>query len=107
MREFPSLEVLSQQFKKKDLMVLAVNIAEPAGQVKEYLVKHKLTFSALLDNDSRVSDLYRVRGTPSRFLIDREGRLIAGSIGPRDWASAAARNLISYLLGLAKKPPRG
>lgn len=107
MREFPSLEVLSQQFKKKDLVILAVNIAEPADQVKGYLNKHKLTFPALLDSDSRVSSLYGVRGTPTRFLIDREGKLIAGSIGPRDWASAEARTLISHLLGLAKKPRQG
>lgn len=88
-------------------MVLAVNIAEPADRVKGYLVKHKLTFPALLDNDSRVSNLYGVRATPTRFLIDREGRLVAGSIGPRDWASEEARELISHLLDLAKKPRQG
>lgn len=88
-------------------MVLAVNIAEPADRVKEYLVKHKLTFPALLDNDSRVSNLYGVRATPTRFLIDREGRLVAGSIGPRDWASEEAREMISHLLDLAKKPRQG
>ncbi len=99
--------MLSQQFKKKDLVVLAVNISEPADQVKRYLVKQKLTLPALLDSDSRVSNLYGVRGTPTRFLIDREGRLIAGSIGPRDWASEQARKLISHLLGLAKKPRQG
>jgi len=88
-------------------VVLAVNIAEPADRVKGYLVKHKLTFPALLDNDSRVSNLYGVRATPTRFLIDREGRLVAGSIGPRDWASEEARELISHLLDLAKKPRQG
>ena len=88
-------------------MVLAVNIAEPADRVKEYLVKHKLSFPALLDIDSRVSNLYGVRGTPTRFLISREGKAIAGSIGPRDWGSEEARTLIGHLLGLAKKPRQG
>jgi len=88
-------------------VVLAVNIAEPADQVKGYLVKHKLTFPALLDSDSRISNLYGVRGTPTRFLIDREGRLIAGSIGPRDWAGEEARRLIGHLLDFLKKPRHG
>ena len=88
-------------------MILAVNIAESATQVRGFLAKHKLTFPTLLDSDSRVSNLYGIRGTPTRFLIDREGRLIAGSIGPRDWASEEARKLISHLLGLAKKPRQG
>ena len=99
--------MLSQQFKKKDLVVLAVNIAETADQVKGFLVKHKLSFPALLDIDSRVSNLYGVRGTPTRFLISREGKAIAGSIGPRDWGSEEARTLIGHLLGLARKPRQG
>lgn len=107
MREFPSLEHLYQQFKGRDFVVLAVNFAETREEVKEYMMEHKLTFPALLDTDSKVSRLYGVRGTPTRFLIDRKGRLIAGSIGPRDWASEEARKLISHLLGLAKKPRQG
>ena len=99
--------MLRQQFKKKDLVILTVNIAEPADQVKAYLVKHRFSFPALLDSDSRVSNLYGIRGTPTRFLIDREGKLIAGSIGPRDWASEAARTLMSHLLGSAKKSRQG
>ena len=99
--------MLSQQFKKKDLVVFAVNIAETADQVKGFLVKHRLSFPALLDSDSRVSNLYGIRGTPTRFLIDREGKLIAGSIGPRDWASEEARKLIGHVLGLARKPRQG
>ena len=88
-------------------MVLAVNIAETADQVKRFLAKHKLSFPALLDSDSRVSNLYGIRGTPTRFLISREGKVIAGSIGPRDWGSDEARTLIGHLLGLARKPRQG
>ena len=76
-----------------------MNIAEPPDRVKNYLVEHKLTFPALLDSNSRVSTLYGVRGTPTRFLINRQGNIIAGSIGPRDWASEEAQKLIRNLLG--------
>ncbi|MBI3780304.1 MAG: TlpA family protein disulfide reductase [candidate division NC10 bacterium] len=107
MREFPSLERLYQRFKQKDFVVLAVNIAEPADRVKRYLVEHKLTFPSLLDGDSSVSTLYGVRGTPTRFLIDRKGKVVAGSVGPRDWASAEAQKLIENLLGADEKPRHG
>ena len=83
--------------------MLAVNIAEPADKVKNYMATHKLTFPALLDTDSSVSDLYGVRGTPTRYLIDREGKIIAGSIGPRNWDSEEARILIATLLGSERK----
>ena len=84
-----------------------MSISEPADRVKKYLVEHKLTFPALLDSDSRAATLYGIRGTPTRFLISREGTLIAGSIGPRDWASDEARRLIETLLGADKKPRQG
>lgn len=84
-----------------------MNLAEGREEVKQYATEHKLTFPALLDSNSRIATLYGVRGTPTRFLIDREGRLIAGSIGPRDWASEKARKLISHLLDFPKKPRRG
>ena len=99
-REFPSLGHLYQQFRKKDFVVLAVNIAEPADRVKKYVAEHKFTFSTLLDSNAHVSTLYGVRGTPTRFLINRQGNIIAGSIGPRDWASEEAQKLIRNLLGL-------
>lgn len=98
-REFPSLERLHEQFRKKDFVVLAVNIAEQPDRVKKYVMEHKLTFPALLDSNGRVSALYGVRGTPTRFLINRQGNIIAGSIGPRDWASEEAQKLIRNLLG--------
>ena len=60
--------------------------------------RNKLTFPALIDSDSRVSRLYGVRGTPTRFLIDRHGKLIAGSVGPWDWASEEAQKLIAHLV---------
>ena len=76
-----------------------MNIAEPADRVKKYVVEHKLTFPALLDRDSRVAMLYGVRGTPTRFLIDRQGKMVATGIGPQDWGSNEAQRLISNLLG--------
>lgn len=69
------------------------------------MLKHNLTFPGLLDSDSSVSNLYRVRGTPTRFLIDREGKVIAGSIGPRDWASEETQRLIGTLLVDHQKNP--
>lgn len=58
----------------------------------------KLTFPALLDKDYDVGGIYSVRATPSRFLIDRKGNVVATGIGPQDWSSEEARSLIESLL---------
>lgn len=88
-------------------MVLAVNIAEPPDRVRKYLLEHNLTFPALLDATSSVANQYGVRATPTRYLINREGKVIAGSIGPRDWAGQDAQRLIGILLDAGKTPRKG
>ncbi len=61
------------------------------------MARHNLTVPALLDEDSRVIRRYGVRSTPSRFLIDRQGRMVAWSIGLRYWTSEEAQRLIATL----------
>ncbi len=52
----------------------------------------------LLDTDGAVTRRYGVNGTPTAFLIDRQGRLLGRAVGPRDWASPAGAALIAPLL---------
>ncbi len=37
-------------------------------------------------------------GTPSNYLIDREGNIVGGAVGYRDWESPVAQKLIERLL---------
>jgi len=39
----------------------------------------------------RLTEAYGVRALPASFIIDREGRLAAVALGPREWDSAASR----------------
>lgn len=87
--------------------MLAVNIGESADQIQQYMLKHKLTFPALVDPSSSVASLYGVRATPTRFLINRGGKAMAGSIGPRDWAGEDARRLIEILLDAGRALRKG
>jgi len=82
-------------------------MGEPADRVADYVARHHLTFPVLLDRDLTVSNQYGVRGTPTRYLIDRSGLLIAGGVGARDWASEAARMLIATLLEGAARAREG
>ena len=79
-------------------MVLAVNVREPAEMVKPYVAKHRLTLPHVLDTTGKVATLFAVPGTPATFLIDRQGRLLGGGSGYRDWASPAAQQLVENLL---------
>jgi peroxiredoxin len=58
----------------------------------------KLTFPVLLDRNSEAAHQYGVRGLPTTYLIDPDGRLIGAVIGAREWYRTEAKALIAGLL---------
>lgn len=83
-------------------MVLGINMREAPDLVKTYVTKHRLTFPHLLDAEAKVTSMFAVPGTPTTFLIDREGQVLGVGIGYRDWASPAAHRLVESLLKTAQ-----
>ncbi len=64
-----------------DFTVLAVNADEPVGDVQDFLGKMDLSFDILLDPGGKVQSLYRLRGYPTSYFIDKEGIIRAMQIG--------------------------
>jgi peroxiredoxin len=96
--EMPSMEKLYTEFKDRDFTMLAVDLREGTKKVRAFKERFKLNFPILLDYDGRVGLRYGVRSIPTTYLIDREGYVIGGALGARDWASKEAFELINQLL---------
>ncbi|MFN8481616.1 MAG: redoxin domain-containing protein [Anaerolineae bacterium] len=73
--EMPALEETYRKYKDQGLVVLAVNQAEGADTVSQYMREHGLTFPAVLDKDTSIAQLYRVTGYPTTWIVDRQGNL--------------------------------
>jgi len=92
------MEKLYQGFKDQGFVILAISIDRQQGVVKPFLQELKLTFPALLDPTGQVASMYGLRGLPTTYLIGRDGIIIGGAVGARQWFSEEARNLIKQLL---------
>jgi len=92
--EFPSLERLQQKLGSKDFTVLAVSVSDSAEGVARFLQGRTPLFDILLDDDGKVSTAFRARGVPVTYLLDRQGRLLAGKTGPQHWDSPEMEALI-------------
>ncbi len=79
-------------------MVLAVDIREPKGVVEKVARERGYTFPVLLDSTAEVTLKYEVRATPTVYLVDRQGKLLASAIGARPWDSQEGRKLVQQLL---------
>jgi peroxiredoxin len=97
--EMPALQRRYEAFKDQGLVVLAVNLDEPITEVSAFANDFGLTFSVLLDPGASVNDLYRVKGYPSTFIVDREGIINQLRIG-----SMTERQLDDYLSAVGLEP---
>lgn len=92
--EFPSLERLQQALGGRDFTVLAVAVADNEAAVGRFLGGRRPAFDVLLDDDRKTAGDYRAAGVPVTYLLDRQGRMLAGKTGPRDWDGAEMQRLI-------------
>ena len=102
--EMPAMEKLHKKLKDKDFVMLAVDLQDPASVVKQYFKKNKLTFKSLLDADGQVSGLFGVRSIPTTFILDKEGRIIGGAVGAREWNSQESVALFEHLINQEAVP---
>jgi peroxiredoxin len=95
----PSVNRLYGDLKAQGLEVLLVSFREDPGLVARTVQERGYTAPVLLDRSGDVTGRsYGVWGTPTSYLIDRQGRLVGRIVGPRPWESPAARALILDLL---------
>lgn len=99
-KEMPSLESLYQQYRERSFRVLAVNQWENPDHVFSYMGELDVfpSFPILFDPKSEVSERYGVRGLPTSFIIDPQGRIIYRAIGGREFNHPDVTTLIDSLL---------
>lgn len=80
--EMPILQAVYERFSPYGLRILAVNLGEAPGAVREWQQAFGLTYNLLLDPSQAVAALYRLRGQPSTFIIAPSGIITQIFYGP-------------------------
>jgi len=80
--EMPLLQATYEAYAQDGLVVLGVNMGESAQRVAGFAEDLGLTFPVLVDESTTVGALYRVRGAPTTYFIDREGVIRQRYVGP-------------------------
>jgi thiol-disulfide isomerase/thioredoxin len=96
--EFPSLQRLQQALGGRDFTVLAIAVADSEAAVNGFLEGRRPGFDVLLDDERKTAADYRAAGVPVTYLLDREGRLLAGKTGPQNWDSPQMQRLIRHFI---------
>jgi peroxiredoxin len=78
--EVPILQSYADKYAQ-ELVIVGVNADEPRSDVLDFTEDHALTFPIVLDPDSSIQDLYRIRAFPTSYFIDAQGIIQAVHIG--------------------------
>ncbi|MBE6068024.1 MAG: redoxin domain-containing protein [Clostridium lundense] len=79
--EMPEMEMLYQETKNSDLVILAVNLDEEKDTVQKFISSSKYNFPVLLDTGNIAASQYEVVSIPTSFFIDKEGNIVDKHIG--------------------------
>ncbi len=79
--EMPFLQDIYDKYSMYSLDVVAVNIAEDTKRVKAYIEDAGYTFTVLLDENAKVSNMYCVPALPATIFIDEDGLIRSAKPG--------------------------
>jgi cytochrome c biogenesis protein CcmG, thiol:disulfide interchange protein DsbE len=102
--EMPSMQVLWENLKNQDFMMLAVSMDRVTTKkdIPSFVETLKLSFPILTDSWGQTDKRYKLMGVPETYIIDQNGVLREKVIGPRDWTRP--ENIGSIVQLLQKQP---
>lgn len=101
--ELPSMNRAWKKVKDDNIEMLAINVGEDEDTIFTFLGDNPIDFPVLLDETGDMIKTWPVRGLPTTFVLDSEGRLVYQAIGGREWDSDALLEKVRMLGTKAKR----
>lgn len=85
--ELPSMNRGWAKVKEQGIVMLAVNVGEDEDTIFSFQGQYPIDFTILLDSSGNTINQWPIKGLPTTFVIDPQGRLVYRAIGGRDWGA--------------------
>lgn len=95
---FPWMNQLHSRHEKDGLSILAVNVDQEPAKAQAFLRELPARFRIVPDPEGRLAQHYQLRGMPSSFVVDRQGRVRFAHVGFTSSKRAAYEDEILQLL---------
>jgi len=95
--EMPALDALQKEMGGKDFEVVALSLdLKGIAVAKKFLEEVKADgLAPYIDESTKSLATLQAPGLPTTLLIDREGRELGRLLGPAEWNSPEARELVA------------
>jgi thiol-disulfide isomerase/thioredoxin len=86
--EMPSMQALYDELGGDGFEIVAVNVQEDPETVQSFIDENGFDFPVLLDRTGQTAQKYAVRGLPTSYILDSDGRILARKVGFHEWDGA-------------------
>lgn len=99
----PILSEVTQSFKDKGVVFVAVNLGEKPDTIQTFLKSKNLNVEVALDPEGKVGELYLVRGIPQTVVVGKDGTVSKVHVGmSADLKTSFTEELNALVSGTAK-----
>ena len=80
MGEVPLLKELYAKYLNQGVVVVGISLDEQLKPLREMVTSKGMSWPQIHDADQSLVKLFNVKGTPTYYLLDREGQIAAKEI---------------------------
>ena len=80
-KSFPWMNAMQKTYQNKGFTVIAINLDAEKALAVEFLQQNPALFSVVYDPDGETAKKYKIKGMPSSYLIDRNGKIVSAHSG--------------------------
>jgi peroxiredoxin len=95
--EFPRLEDLKAREKKLGCRLFGLEVKGLLKDIRAVVKDKKSTFPILLDDRRYAREALQITGTPTTFVIDKDGRIRARLVGGSDEIDAIVEEVLGKI----------
>ncbi len=103
--EIPAMNRAWHKIKDKGVAMVAIDVGEDEDTIFAFQADYPMDFTVLLDEDGKEIKRWPVRGVPTTFILDPQGRMVYRAAGAREWDNDELLQKILDLRLPEKKAP--
>ena len=83
--ELPAFNRAWAKVKNQGVQMIAINIGEDPTAVFSFIKQYPIDFRILLDPESNELANWQMKGLPTTYILNAEGKVVYQAIGEREW----------------------
>lgn len=80
-KSFPWMNAIQTKHQEQGFVVLSINLDAEEKLAKIFLQKTPANFAIIYDAKGKLARQFKIKGMPSSYLFDRQGKLISAHTG--------------------------